>query len=236
MSCERHKKELIAAAASGIEPTPVLRAHLNDCASCRAQFAQEQSLFAAIDASLHFRANSEPPPSLLPRVRAQMDEVALPSLGRFPTQVALAVSTILAVALLISVDIARGPRVREMPLAVARVATSVAPEAPPSARNVTPAEPHSSRLSNRRAPAHHGVPQPRAIIAPAVTAVAFVPPGRREAMDRLIRAIQQGQIDATTLVVGLQSQATDLEVAPLQLQPLEVEPLQNLSSSSDSTK
>lgn len=236
MSCERYKKDLIAAAASPTEPTPALHAHLQACASCRAQFAQEQSLFAAIDATLHSHTNSEPPPSLLPRVRAQMDEVASPSLGRFSTQVVLAFSAILAVAVLIGIDIAHLPRVREMPSMVARVATPVAPEAPPSARNITPAEPHSSRLANRHVSAHHGVPQPRPIMAPAFTAVAFVPPGRREAMNRLIRAIQQGQIDATTLVADFQSQTTSLKIAPLQFDPLEVKPLQNLSNGPDSMK
>jgi len=65
---------LIEAAASGAQPQGDLRAHLAGCADCRAAFAQEQSLFASIDAGLHVAANAEPPASLLPRVRARLDE------------------------------------------------------------------------------------------------------------------------------------------------------------------
>jgi hypothetical protein len=65
---------LIEAAASGAQPQGDLRAHLAGCADCRAAFAQEQSLFASIDAGLHVAANAEAPASLLPRVRARLDE------------------------------------------------------------------------------------------------------------------------------------------------------------------
>jgi hypothetical protein len=79
MSCQHYKNALIEAAAAGGEPQSELRAHLNACASCRAAFAQEQSLFAAIDSGLHATANAEVPPSLLPRVRGALDEAAAPS-------------------------------------------------------------------------------------------------------------------------------------------------------------
>jgi hypothetical protein len=76
MSCESYKEALIQSATLGIESQSELRAHLAACASCRSAYAEEQSLFASIDAGLHKNANAEVPASLLPRVRARLDEEA----------------------------------------------------------------------------------------------------------------------------------------------------------------
>ncbi len=76
MPCEHYKNALIDAAAAGAEPLGELRAHLVECASCSASFAEEQALFAGIDSSLHSAVNTEVPPSLLPRVRLGLDEIA----------------------------------------------------------------------------------------------------------------------------------------------------------------
>lgn len=78
MPCEHYKDALIDAAASGAAPSGELRVHLSECASCRAALDEEQSLFSAIDSSLHASVNADVPSSLLPRVRAQLDEVIVP--------------------------------------------------------------------------------------------------------------------------------------------------------------
>jgi hypothetical protein len=72
MSCERYKTVIVEAAAAG-EVGPPLRLHLEDCAACRAAFADEQSLFSAIDASLSQRMNASPSPQFLPRIRSAVD-------------------------------------------------------------------------------------------------------------------------------------------------------------------
>jgi hypothetical protein len=74
MPCKHYKEALIEAAASGFQPQGDLRAHVNACDSCRAAFEQEQSLFSSIDAGLQVTANAEMPPSLLPRVRARLQQ------------------------------------------------------------------------------------------------------------------------------------------------------------------
>src|SRR5882757_986885 len=78
MPCKHYKDALIEAAASGAEPHAELRAHLAGCVDCRAALEQEQALFASIDAGLHVGANAEAPASLLPRVRARLDEEIAP--------------------------------------------------------------------------------------------------------------------------------------------------------------
>ena len=76
MPCEQYKGALIEAAANDVARSGELREHLAACISCRAAFAEEQSLLAAIDAGLHAAANAEVPTSLLPRVSARLDEAA----------------------------------------------------------------------------------------------------------------------------------------------------------------
>src|SRR5204863_279867 len=78
MPCQHHKNALIEAAASGSHPQGELRAHLDVCLDCRAAFEREQSLFASINTGLHVTANAEVPASLLPRVRARLDEEIAP--------------------------------------------------------------------------------------------------------------------------------------------------------------
>jgi len=99
MPCKHYKDALIEAAASGAEPQGELHAHLDACLDCRAAFEQEQSLFASIDASLHVTANAAVPPSLLPRVRARLDEAAAPGRSWAIQWFALASATVVIVVL-----------------------------------------------------------------------------------------------------------------------------------------
>ncbi len=98
MPCEHYKDALIEAAATGGVPRGELRAHLGACAFCRTAFAEEQSLVAAIDSGLRTTGNAEVPPSLLPRVRAALDEVATSRRGWTANWLALgAVAALVAV-------------------------------------------------------------------------------------------------------------------------------------------
>jgi hypothetical protein len=98
MPCKHYKDALIEAAASGAQPQADLRAHLAECADCRAAFEQEQALFASIDAGLHVTANAEMPASLLPRVRARLDEESVPRRIWATNWLVLASATVMVVA------------------------------------------------------------------------------------------------------------------------------------------
>jgi hypothetical protein len=78
MPCQYYKDALIEAAASGAAVQCDLREHLDACASCRATFEREQSLFASLDAGLRVTANAEMPSSLLLHVRARLAEEFAP--------------------------------------------------------------------------------------------------------------------------------------------------------------
>jgi hypothetical protein len=73
MFCNAYRESLVEAAAER-ELTPTLQQHLSVCESCRAAFAEQQSLFAAIDAGLRPVANPEVPATLIPRVHVALNE------------------------------------------------------------------------------------------------------------------------------------------------------------------
>lgn len=100
MPCEHYKDALIDAVASGAAPSGELRAHLSECASCRAAFDEEQSLFAAMESGLYAKANAEVPATLLPHVRARLDQAALPTRSGFSSWYAFTVAAAMVLILL----------------------------------------------------------------------------------------------------------------------------------------
>ncbi|HVH50114.1 MAG TPA: hypothetical protein VM781_00490, partial [Candidatus Bathyarchaeia archaeon] len=72
MFCESYREPLIDSLAAGEPLSGELAKHLAGCDVCRTAFAKEQALYAAIEYSLVVTANSPVPPSLVPRVQAQI--------------------------------------------------------------------------------------------------------------------------------------------------------------------
>ena len=78
MFCNAYNKSLTEAAAVGKELAPALQKHLSECEFCRNAFAEEKSLFAAIDSVLHTAANTEVPATLIPRVHVALNNEPVP--------------------------------------------------------------------------------------------------------------------------------------------------------------
>ncbi|HWZ98456.1 MAG TPA: hypothetical protein VN025_11915 [Candidatus Dormibacteraeota bacterium] len=72
MFCEAYNQSLVDAAAGG-KMLPALREHLASCDGCRATFAEEESLFASIDADVRAIANTDVPTTLIPRVHVALN-------------------------------------------------------------------------------------------------------------------------------------------------------------------
>ena len=85
MFCELYRQSLTEAASSGEVLPRELAAHLDGCNACSTWFAREQVFFAAIDRSLHVAVNTDVPPSLVPRVRAQIGMIARRSSWGLPS-------------------------------------------------------------------------------------------------------------------------------------------------------
>jgi len=75
MNCQQSQKGILDALAAG---EPKLRgavaAHQQDCAACQAYFESQARLFRQLEEGLTAIASEEVPASLLPRVRARLDE------------------------------------------------------------------------------------------------------------------------------------------------------------------
>ncbi|HEX4546211.1 MAG TPA: hypothetical protein VH110_07595 [Candidatus Acidoferrum sp.] len=219
MPCEHYKDALVEAAATGAEPQGELRAHLAACASCRAVFADEQSLFVSIDAGLHATANAEVPPSLLPRVRAALEETSIPKRVWLSNGFVLATAATAVLALFLTLAIRHTGSGRNVEPAVAtKNSPTLLPLAPqvqapsPMRPNSNPAQrPHAISRSNRAMN-----PQ----VGPSVVADVLVP---RDQELLLARYSEQWRLRKTKTVLAEVSSETTLE--PLQLAPIQIDQL-----------
>jgi hypothetical protein len=218
MPCQHYKEALIEAAAGNVQPQGDLRAHLDACASCRAAFEQEQSLFASIDAGLHVAANAEVPASLLPRVRARLDEAAAPRRGWVTNLFPLASAAVMVVAFFTARAVWR-TNVVEKPAEMAGKTSVPSPQnyghvAPP------PVEKNSDsprQLAIAKNPTEHGT------LLKGKTMPEVLVPKDQEVL--LAEYAEQWSLRAHAPLLAQDADATilaPLQVAPIQIAELDV--------------
>ncbi len=224
MLCEHYKDALIDAAATGVAPSGELRAHLDACASCRAAFDEERSLFSAIDSGLHASANAEVPASLLPRARAQLDEAVAPRFRWVPSLVFASASVALALAVLLLAHTHH-----TAPEEVAKQAVPVLPSATASATktNAEKISPEATQIAAIR------VNQPRAArnstnrpSAASSNPEVLVPPDEREAFVRFLRRGQEPPVlNSVSAEWVPKAPQESVEILPVEITSLKVKPL-----------
>ncbi len=103
MNCQHARKNLTNALAAGESHLSTeLASHLSSCNGCRIFYEAEAKLMHSINVHLGTIVNQPTPPSLLPRVREQLEEVA-PRNDWVP--VLLPVATVLAIAAMFSMNL-----------------------------------------------------------------------------------------------------------------------------------
>jgi hypothetical protein len=226
MPCKHYKNALIEAAASGAQPQGDLRAHLAGCADCRGAFEQEQFLFASLDAGLRVTTNAEVPASLLPRVRARLDETVTTRRRWFQPWIFAAASVALVFALF---QLARPPH--SNPGTQAKQTPQILGENPVKNAHPQISGPAPQIVSSNRnksqAPSHSTVLRPVASSQPEV----LVPSDEREALAHFVATLQE----RGDVAVALVTPASDVKGEPaslkrLQIDPLEVKPLEGTES------
>ena len=223
MACERHREDLLGAAAGWLEPRrkPGLHAHLRACPACREEFQRQQRLFAAVEEGLRERVNEELPLGFAARVRARVKEQAAPRrrwiLRWVPAWGAVAAVAALAVALFI-VQTIRRISVRQESL-VAPVARSVAPHDGLKSPRAVPAETPDRNPAVQPARVQT-VSAPVRITLPHV----LLPPGQKVAMARLVEGLRNGKVQGEPLLAQ-SGDLKPLEIAPLEINALEWKPL-----------
>ena len=223
MPCQHHKNALIEAAASGSHPQGELRAHLDVCLDCRAAFEREQSLFASINTGLHVTANAEVPASLLPRVRARLNEEIAPQRRWIQPMTFAAASVALAFVIFLFAwphDASPDRQAKQTPqLPVSE--TPVTDDRHPNSGS------GSQIVSFNRTRVHSTLLRPVASSQPEV----LVPPDEREAFSRFVAVLDERREVALALVTPApltEDESPSLE--PLQINGLEIKPLAGTES------
>ena len=129
MNCQTARKQVMESCAGGVATFPPgLRAHLESCVECRLFCEHETDLFAALDTGLQNLANYPVPTSLLPSLRAALEQMpARRSL--FVTAWGLA-ALAAALALVISLNLLSS-RMQRRAFQVERQVVAFQPERPP---------------------------------------------------------------------------------------------------------
>jgi hypothetical protein len=223
MPCEPFQDALTEAAATGAEPQGDLRAHLKNCPACQAAFKQEQSLFAAIDSRVRVVANAEVPASLLPRVRARLDEMAVPKQAWSPKWFVLAGASAMLAFLFVTQTLWR-TNIEPTPVRTATNASTPGPVVLPPERhdlNALPSVSKNSVLPPRTAGRWNLVPgeaRPSRKAAPEV----LVP---RDQEDLLVSYASQWNQRKRAPLVAASFDPTNLpplQIAPIQIAQLDV--------------
>jgi hypothetical protein len=223
MPCQHYKDALIEAAASGSQPQGELRAHFDACADCRGAFEREQSLFASIDAGLQVSANVDVPASLLPRVRARLDEVSAPRRMWATNWLVLASAAVMVVAFFAARAVWRLNVLNE-PIESAEK-TSVPLQATPSPKNQPPvvAPPVEKNSSSQRQLAIAKTPRAHETLVSGKTMPEVLVPRDQEVL--LAEYAEQWRLHARPMLLAQEFNATilsPLQVAPIQIDELDV--------------
>jgi len=220
MPCESYKRalsEAAAGAALGSTMSSALRSHLNSCAGCRAFLAQEQALFAYIDAGLRIVANSEVPPSLIPSVRARLSEQ--PTRRRW----ILVPATIAVAACLVAVFVL--VRIGNRTIQPTTTSVQSAMNAPSHKAVAVPRNPENTALSITKSAASRHSLQTRST-EPAEPLV-LVPASQKEAVDYLLATLQRSRKDREVLIAQAQDrEPVPTPISPIAIVPMEIKPLE----------
>ena len=208
-----------------------LRAHLAACSDCRSTFELEQSLFTSIDSGLRRAGNSEVPASLLPRIRARLDETPTPMRFWSANWLVFASAAALLVASFTAYSLWRARPANPSPAVAKKISPSVSvkPSQPsPAPAHVFPEKRLVSSAPNTlvaRAPMR----QPPPDLA-AATPEVLVPDD--DALALASYAQQWSSRERVPLIAGDPNETTValLEVSPIQIPELAVKPLAEVNS------
>ena len=221
MPCKPHKDALIEAANNGAEPQGDLRAHLAECADCRAAFEQERSLFASIDASLQIAANADVPASLLPGVRARLDEESAPRRIWATNWLVLASAAVLVVGFLAARAFLRPTVVQEPVQSVGKPVVPPLVTAPPQNHGPVLLSPAEKNSASQRREVVAKLPLEHDAQAKGSTTPQVLVPRDQELL--LAEYAEQWSLRKHPLLVAQDYDPTIL--SPLQVAPIQIDEL-----------
>jgi hypothetical protein len=231
MPCEHYLQDLIEAAAADGALRYEARKHVEGCATCSAALADEQTLFAAIDAGLRHNADAEFSPSFLARVRAGAETE--PVSGRkheFALSWALvgaAALVVLGISLTQSFRGEKQSRIRSTTASV-QVVPTIGNEAPRES-DITTKNDSFTKKSYRAGTDTSTSSRSRAVSVSIVRTSApevLVPAGQRDLLLRYLEGLNAAK-SVSTINPGLAHQVniTQREIPPIEISELVIKPL-----------
>jgi hypothetical protein len=230
MPCEKYQAALIDLAASAAEPSGALRAHLDECASCRSYMEGERFLAASIDSVLRQTANAPLPPALLQRLDARLAQQAPPTPALYPRSIYAGVAFVAAAFLLVVLPRFASHNANQQAVAPAAARQTIGRE-PEAIAHL--AAPTSAASTTRRASKPNA--QPPKASEPEV----LVPPDERIAFEHFLADLNGREDLAIALVTPIQEQRqhgappvatpAPVDVPDLQTIALTVQPLSEVA-------
>ena len=222
MNCQSAREQIAETlAASREELTRETSGHVQSCAGCRAFYAQQAALFRAMDSGLTSMVNESVPPSLLPRVRARMEETRTPWFYRL-----LPVAAVLVIVCVIAFPLVRrsfrsgGVQVAVIPK---RSENGVGPRQPLPEQPEKSGIPPATREQNPR----HSARPPAARRSAQTTEVAvLVSSEESQGLLQLAMAVPRSPQWAQAMVHPAAPQSIQVApIEPVEIASLEVNPL-----------
>jgi len=229
MPCEHYEQDLIEAAAAGGALPSEARKHVEGCARCSAALAEEQTLFAAIDAGLRHNSDTEPSPSFLAQVRlAAETEPVSGGKHRFALGWALLAAAALVVLGISLTQGFRGERQLPIESTTARVAVVPAMRGEVSRESDTTTKNHSFTKKSYRAGTDSSTNSrlQNASIARTRAPEVLVPAGQHDLLVRYLERLNAtNSVAMITASLAHQVNVTDGEIPPIEISALVIKPL-----------
>jgi hypothetical protein len=219
MNCKKCQESIFDALAAGTgDLPPEVAAHQKSCLACAKFSAVQQTLFQSINAGLQSLVNQPAPASLLPTVRARLDENCVRQPSGLLTW-SLAVVTSLAVAAVILGHFwlrpTAFPNSPQQPTKASQ-ADPVRQEAPQDAQHL-----NLRSRSIFRASARHKTAPP----SPATSEVIVLAEEREAFAKFVAEAPEQPQVAAAITHPAPAASDTPIEIALLHIERIQLKPL-----------
>ena len=230
MACAEYKERLIEAAldpeSDAAHEMQFVR-HVETCAACRSELDRQRALFEQIEDGVAALVGVQAPAAIAARVRQEIATERAP-LFVFRNWAWFGAAAVATAAIVFAIALRphqapSGPREATAP-ATAAAST----QQPTSVQNtVEPSLPRANRSKTFVVRASATAPKPELVESVVAATIGpphvqvIVPAGQREAVLRLVAALQTGRVDAASLIKSPESgEPAELKIVPLEIKPL----------------
>lgn len=219
MNCQQSQKKIRDSLAAGESRlAPELAAHENSCEACRQFHAAQLQLFRSLEIGLRSISNAPVPASLLPGVRAQLEQETVSLYAALPRWTFVVAAAVAFLAVSTAYALRHPAKQFHLPQTISTAAVQTPGKANPLASSI------QESPKSFRPPASKGVVRKR----PSASAFQIiVPPDERTAFIRLLAELPQHR-DLALALAQPAPKSTDapVEIAVLQIDVLDLAPIE----------